>query len=147
MSPARRKAIGLITAAYVLALAAASLLPSGTGPLRGWDTALAPSLQNALHVPAYAVLLLLAAASLARPTGLSNIAIAVIACGCFTYGAALEFAQAAIPGRFGSLTDILLNAVGVAAGAGGAVARQMLLRSQRPPGPAGPRGAQQPGAG
>lgn len=43
----------LLVLFYGLILAIASLLPSGTGPLNGWDASLSPSLQNLLHFPAY----------------------------------------------------------------------------------------------
>jgi len=103
--------------AYASALAIASLLPSGTGSLRGWDSAISPGIQNLLHVPAYAVLFVLAslAAASAGRRGLRTLIWVGLACCAF--GAALEAAQAAIPGRMGSPLDALLNVAGVAGGA------------------------------
>ncbi len=106
-----------VTVAYAGALAVASLLPSGTGALRGWDAALSPTLQNVLHVPAYAALVILAslAVSVSPRTGRSGILWVALACGVF--GAGLESAQAGIPGRMASALDVMLNTAGVAAGA------------------------------
>lgn len=113
MRAVSKKVLWAITVGYAALLAAVSLLPSGTGPLSGWDTAISPTLQNLLHVPAYAVLVALIAWALGRPT-LLRLGLAALACCAF--GALLECAQATIPGRFGSLEDTLLNAAGVAAG-------------------------------
>lgn len=102
------------TGGYATALAVVSVLPSGTGPLAGWDTAISPGLQNLLHVPAYGLLVWLVAEAM----GLGRawqLALAAVACAAF--GGLLECAQAAIPGRFGSLTDTLLNTAGVGVGA------------------------------
>ena len=63
-------------------------------------------------MPAYGVLVWL----IARAAGLSrlwHLALAAVASAAF--GGLLECAQAAIPGRFGSLEDVLLNALGAAA--------------------------------
>lgn len=104
------------TAAYAALLAVGSLLPSGASAPLQWDAALTPSVQNALHLPAYAVLAVLVAAVRlrARPGG----AAATVICGaiCAAYGTALELAQALIPGRTASLGDALANLAGVAVG-------------------------------
>ena len=107
------KLVWLIAVGYALLLAAVSLLPSGTGPLSGWDTAISPTLQNALHVPAYAALVVLIARALGRPTPLQ---LGLAALACCAFGGLLECAQAAIPGRFGSVTDMLLNGLGAVVG-------------------------------
>jgi len=82
--------------------------------LAGWDRAITPTLQNLLHVPAYAVLAALAllGASAGHEPGTKRKL--WIALACCAYGALLECAQAAVPGRVGSLSDALLNAAGVA---------------------------------
>ena len=108
-----KKVLWVVTAAYAALLAAVSLLPSGTGLLSGWDTAVSPRLQNLLHVPAYGVLVALIVWALGRPT-LPRLGLAALACCAF--GGLLECAQAVIPGRFGSVTDMLLNLAGAAAG-------------------------------
>ncbi len=51
--------IWITTWAYILALVAATILPSGTNTFGGWDLAVTPALQNVLHVPAYALLAIL----------------------------------------------------------------------------------------
>ncbi len=116
MRPFPVKAARGIAGAYILLLAVVSLLPSGTGVLGGWDTTISPGLQNLLHIPAYAVLVILVVLAL-RPsfkTGLTGMA--WVSLGCCVFGVVLEFAQAVIPGRTGSLTDVLLNAAGVVIG-------------------------------
>lgn len=115
------------TAAYAALLAAGSLLPSGSGPLRGWDTAITPSVQNALHVPMYGVLVMLVLAALARWTPVSVGAAAAVCC---TYGGLLECAQAAIPGRTASVSDAVLNAAGVGVGLLAAMGLGRLLRGK-----------------
>jgi len=102
----------LITLGYAVVLAAVSLLPSGTGPLSGWDTAISPGLQNLLHVPAYGLLVWLVSRAMGLRR-LRHVALAAIACAAF--GGLLECAQATITGRFGSLEDTLLNLAGAAA--------------------------------
>ena len=75
-----------------------------------------PSVQNALHVPAYAVLAgawrwVLCAwlrSSNAQTFGAWTIAVA--------YGVFDEWHQSFVPGRVASLTDILFNVIGVALG-------------------------------
>jgi hypothetical protein len=101
-----------VTTAYALALTAASLLPSGrsAGLLEGWDKDISPGVQNLLHVPAYAVLVWLVAEA-ASPRHLAPVALV-----CAAFGGLLEWAQAAVPGRTGSVADMLLNAVGALAG-------------------------------
>ena len=104
----------LLAAGYAAALTAASLLPSGgAGPLSGWDTAISPGLQNLLHVPAYGVLVWLLLRATGRGAAFGVAALAAVA--ATAWGAGLEAVQAAIPGRFGSLEDALLNAAGAAA--------------------------------
>ena len=108
----------LLVLIYAAILAVASLLPSGTGPLDGWDASLSPSLQNLLHLPAYAVLVCLVLTALAKPAKPAGAwPIAASAAACFVYGVLLECLQAAgIPGRFGSVSDVLWNTAGVAVG-------------------------------
>ena len=112
MSPRKGKLAWLLALGYAGVLAVVSLLPSGgTGPLSGWDTGISPGLQNLLHVPAYGVLVWL----VSRAMGLRRLRhLALTALACAAFGGLLECAQAAVPGRFGSLEDTLLNAVGAA---------------------------------
>lgn len=110
---AARRAWWIAAGAYAAVLAAASLLPSGEGRLGGWDAAVSPGVQNLLHVPAYALLAVLVSMAVRRVT-LARLA--SVAVGCAAFGAALEFAQAAIPGRFGSLGDVVSNTAGACLG-------------------------------
>jgi len=106
------KLAGLLALGYAGVLAAVSLLPSGVGTLSGWDTAISPGLQNLLHVPAYGLLVWLVARAMDLRR-LRHLALAAAACAAF--GGLLECAQAAIPGRFGSMEDMLLNLAGTVA--------------------------------
>lgn len=106
-----RKTACALTCVYAAVLAAANLLPSGAGKLGGWDAAITPTLQNALHVPAFAVLMLLAAAWMWRSRRF--VSLLWIALACFAFSLVLESAQAAIPGRMASPTDAALNLAGV----------------------------------
>ena len=108
--------IRVATAVYALLLAVVSLMPSGTESLGGWDTAISPTLQNALHVPAYIVLSALSVACLSRPKRVRRMRLVFVALANMSFGGLLELGQAVVPGRFGSVTDVLLNAAGVALG-------------------------------
>ena len=101
---------------YVAVIGLVSLLPSGTGLLRGWDTSLTPSLQTALHLPAYAVLAFLVIVAFIPKAGSRFLLGLIVAVGCIALGILLECAQACIPGRMGSIVDITLNAIGVIMG-------------------------------
>jgi len=101
------------TAVYAALLAGASVLPSGPDVLGGWDTAITPTLQNALHVPAYAGLAALTGLAVGR-LSLGRLAFIVLA--CFAFGILLEHAQTYVPGRTGSVSDALHNLAGAAIG-------------------------------
>jgi len=105
----------ILAASYTAVLTAVSLVPSGSsaGPLEGWDTRLNPDLQNVLHVPAFGLMVFLLARAMDRGR-LWQLGLAAVA--CVAFGALLEWGQAVVPGRFGSLGDVLLNAVGVVLG-------------------------------
>lgn len=110
------KVVWTVTVAYAVLLAGVSLLPSGAGAPVGWDTAISPSLQNFLHIPAYAVLAILASLAM-RPSFKTSLASMVwVSLGCCVFGLVLEFAQTVVPGRTGSLMDALLNAAGAVIG-------------------------------
>ncbi len=102
--------------AYILALVAATILPSGTNTFGGWDLAVTPALQNVLHVPAYALLAILVFLALSTSHTLGGREILWIGLACCAFGLLLEFLQAAIPGRMASLTDALLNLCGIVVG-------------------------------
>ena len=113
---------------YVAALIVASLLPSGPGAFQGWDAAISPTWQNAMHAPAYALLAMLGAAALARPTAGR---ITLVALACCALGGALECAQAGIPGRTASVSDILTNLAGVAVGVTAVLVWKLVTRGRK----------------
>lgn len=102
--------------AYAALLALVSALPGGPSAPGAWDRLTTPTLQNALHAPAYALLALLVGAGWAeaRRSGRSLVLLSVA---CAAYGLALEAVQAVVPGRTASLADAAVNALGAVAGA------------------------------
>ena len=77
---------------------------------------LPPSVQNALHVPAYAALTLAwywALRAWLRTPSATVLGACAIAS---TYGLLDEWHQSYVPGRYASLTDVLLDVAGVALG-------------------------------
>jgi len=111
-----RNAIRVVMLLYAGVLAVISLLPSGTGVLGGWDRSIAPTVQNVLHVPAYCVLFLLGMLCLRNSTRTGFVVILIVASACGVFGVGLEFTQAFVPGRMGSVLDTLLNFAGVGLG-------------------------------
>jgi VanZ family protein len=79
--------------------------------------ALIPVLNNALHVPAYALLTISWHWSLRAWTQTSFVPIFACLIAA-TYGIFSEWHQSFVPGRFASLIDVVLNGVGVALGIG-----------------------------
>jgi len=130
--------IRAVTAAYAVLLALLSLLPSGKDVLGGWDQSITPTLQNAMHVPAYTGLAVLAMLWLVPP-GRPLLPRALwIALGCTAYGLLREVGQAYTPGRTGGASDAMLNAAGAAIGILAYAAAVRLLHP-RQPAPAGGR--------
>ena len=75
-----------------------------------------PSLQNTLHVPAYALLAMLIGRAL-RLWTLSVAAAGILAFATATaFGVFDEWHQLSVPGRYGTATDVVLNVVGAALG-------------------------------
>jgi len=109
----------LITAGFMALLLAASIVPGRAQPgdsVFVWIVAKTPTLiQKALHLCLYCMLTLLWAWTLeAIQSKLHRLVIAVCIAVCF--GAAMEWFQTRIPGRFGTIYDIGLNAVGALLG-------------------------------
>ena len=132
MANARDKIIWSGAAAYTAALVAVSLLPSGTGPLKGWDASLSPDLQDALHLPAYGglvVLWVLAWSTRFRTRAGTALVITVV---CTTFGAAMEAAQYFIPSRTCSLNDGLVNTLGAVLGCLGVITWRRLRPAKAP---------------
>jgi VanZ family protein len=124
MTPAAGKTIRAAALAYVALLAVASLLPSGTGPLKGWDDRLSPDLQDVLHFPAYTGLVVMAVLAWSTRFRTGAAAVVVIAAACAAFGAAMEAGQYFIPGRTCSLSDGLVNTLGAGLGCLGVLARK-----------------------
>jgi hypothetical protein len=77
-----------------------------------------PSVQNALHVPAYAALTLAwrwALGAWLRTSSAAALGACAIATAC---GVLDEWHQSFVPGRYASLTDVVLDVAGVALGIG-----------------------------
>ena len=124
-----RSTLGLriLTVLYASLLVTLSVLPSGSGPLRGWDAAIPSKLQTLLHLPAYAILAFLAAMAFCPAKRLGAVVVLVIAGGCIGLGIMLEYAQAVVPGRVGSKIDIAFNSVGIMMGVTAAYFWEMWL--------------------
>lgn len=77
-----------------------------------------PTLQNLLHIPLYAILQILWLRSFTRlgKKGFELIFICLVI--TIGYGIFDEFHQMLVPGRYGSLEDIVLNIIGACLGIG-----------------------------
>ena len=112
---------------YLALLLTVSLLPSGQDApddIRGWDEWIAPRLQDLLHLPAYAGVIVLAMLALPPACRTSRWALAVTAA-AIAMGVALEYAQAYIPGRFASPLDAVTNSCGALLGLGALAASRV----------------------
>ncbi len=134
MATLGRKSYWTLTCLYVGLLTAGSLLPSGPDAPGGWDKSITPSLQNAMHAPAYSVLIILLVMAMKPPGQPAGPGLAMLAgTGCCAYGVLLEYLQTIVPGRTGSASDALLNLAGVAAGLGLIIAVRLMRRQGRAP--------------
>ena len=102
---------------YLLLITVASLLPSaGESELVELQTSIPATIRHA-HLPAYAVLVILALTAYAwsaRPLWPAVVRVGGI---CFGFGVLLEIIQgAAIPGRSALLADVIANAAGIVVG-------------------------------
>ena len=116
MNALMRSITTVITCTYALVLALVSLLPTGWDVSEGLTRAVRPAVQNALHVPAYTGLFLLTAVSLSGRVGNAGLRALLAGVGCAAFGALLETGQLFVPGRTGSVTDVLWNCLGIALG-------------------------------
>jgi hypothetical protein len=121
----------LLAIAYMALLFALSAVPDeGKESLGRRILFVSPTVQNLLHVPAYALLTWLWFRAL-RHKGRAAVAAALIAAIiAIAYGGLDEIHQYFVPGRFASITDALLNAAGAVAVLGG-----VLVAERRRPGP------------
>ncbi len=103
----------ILTSIYMLLLLASSVIPMDR-QIKGLQfvIALKPTVQNLLHVPMFAVLsfLLLLILQDFRIENWKRNAIVLLSSGFF--GLINEIVQIPVPGRYGGLTDILLNFAG-----------------------------------
>jgi VanZ family protein len=88
---------------------------------------LTPTLQNLLHIPAFALLAVLWSHVLPTTTR-GTVSVLLITVG---YGAYDEWFQLGVPGRYGSLTDWVLDLLGALAGI---LLYRYLVRPDRNPG-------------
>lgn len=110
----------LVAGGFTLLLGVLSTVP-GTGAPDDtgfvWTVAVTPKLlQKSMHVVLYGVLTALWAWTLDGLVPRSR-AIAAAAVIAFGFGAAMEVYQMNVPGRYGTLVDVLLNTAGVVAAA------------------------------
>lgn len=109
----------LLLVVYAGVLVGLSIAPGpeqpGDGAFRWLVANTSAPLQNGLHVFTYAVLSLMIVWSLGNSmTSRQRIVYAMIAATLF--GAGLEWFQLSVPGRFGSIADIMLNTLGAVLG-------------------------------
>jgi len=109
----------LVTLAFISVIVALSILPGRAEPgdsVFSWLVAnTAPPLQKAMHVASYAALVVLwmwALEAVGSRTLRALLGV-ILAIGL---GALLEWRQLHVAGRFGTLTDVLLNSVGAVVG-------------------------------
>ncbi len=107
------------TLLFMAGLLALSIIPGRAEPgdsIFVWAVAATPTaLQKTMHVVLYAALAFLWAWTLGAVQSVPAriLAAFVVTAG---FGAGMEWAQTSIPGRFGTLTDALLNACGALIG-------------------------------
>jgi VanZ family protein len=109
----------VITLGFMALLMVASIIPGRAEPGDSvfiWLVAKTPTLlQKALHICLYAMLTLLWVWTLdAIQSKSQRLVIAVTVAVCF--GATMEWYQTKVPGRFGTIFDVALNAVGALLG-------------------------------
>ena len=116
MKATSRRTRWILASACALGVVVVSVLPSGPSVLGGWDRNISPRLQDAGHVPAYALVFLALAwaQSASRKPGWGRLLLTALACSAL--GMLLELVQAFVPGRTCSVADELANIAGVVAG-------------------------------
>ena len=116
IAPAYRLVITLVFVAVVIALSIAPGIERPGDSMFNWIVInTAKPIQKAMHVAVYALLAMLwmwtleSVESRAIRLGLTLIV-------CVGLGAVLEWHQTRVPGRFGTVADVVLNVIGVIAG-------------------------------
>lgn len=103
--------------AWMTLLFVLSSIPGPTADRTGWLSWVTPPIQNLLHVPIYAVLSLLWLNALTKKTiatGQHYVMAIAISMAWATFE---ETYQTLIPGRYGSVSDLVLDVLGVLTGA------------------------------
>lgn len=116
VSPVYRWAITLAFVGIVVALSIAPDTGRPGDTFFSWLVVnTATPIQKAMHVTAYATLAVLLMWSLESVESRAmRIALVLVASLCL--GAILEWYQTQVPGRFGTVVDVLINAIGTIAG-------------------------------
>ena len=108
-----------ITLCFMMALLIASVIPGRAQPgdsVFVWIVAKTPTaLQKTLHLILYALLAMLWAWSLEAIESRSQRLLVAITV-AIGFGAAMEWYQTKVPGRYGTIVDVGLNAVGALLG-------------------------------
>lgn len=110
----------LLAATYTASLFILSTLP-GTAQAQPWQElfTVSPTIQNLGHLPAYGLLAMLWFFTLKPFLPPRNRALVAAGLFAFLYGVLLELAQIAVPGRYPSLSDCVLNLTGIVVFASG----------------------------
>ena len=116
IAPGYRLAITLVFVGFVIALSIAPGIESPGDSMFSWlVVTTATPVQKAMHVAVYAALALLWMWTLQSvESRLARIALTLVA--TVGLGAILEWQQTRVPGRFGTVSDVLLNLVGAVLG-------------------------------
>ena len=116
IAPGYRLVITLVLVGFVIALSIAPGIERPGDSMFSWlVVTTATPVQKAMHVAVYAALALLWMWTLESvESRLARIALTLVA--TVGLGAILEWQQTRVPGRFGTVSDVLLNLVGAVLG-------------------------------
>ena len=116
IAPAYRLAITLVFVGVVIALSIAPGIARPGDSMFNWLVVnTATPIQKAMHVAVYALLAVLWMWTLDSVESRAiRIVLTLIA--CVGLGAVLEWHQTRVPGRFGTVADVVLNVIGAIAG-------------------------------
>ena len=116
IAPAYRLGITLVFVGVVIALSIAPGIERPGDSIFSWLVVhTAKPMQKAMHIAVYALLAMLWMWTLdSIESRAMRIALTLVA--CVGLGAVLEWHQTQVPGRFGTVADVVLNVVGVIAG-------------------------------
>ena len=116
IAPAYRLAITLVFVGVVIALSIAPGIERPGDSMFSWLVVnTATPIQKAMHVAVYALLAVLWMWTLDSVESRA-IRVAVTLAVCVGLGAVLEWHQTQVPGRFGTVADVVLNVIGAIVG-------------------------------